>query len=230
MRCFKFDSQSVLDRLREANTPIVAPPSLAWSLLVGTAGFTIASLAVYGLWAFAGRWFYGHLGEAGAYAVWAVVFILLAGATLNALVVGPRTLARFYALFAVAFAAYAVCWSVSWFALRGRTGEWLGSLTGTVALGWIFCAAFNAPPPRWRILVVLFVTHSIGYFAGSFLFDFFRSETAARMFESFLNRSGRSTAGKLLWGLAYGIGFGLGLGNAIHACQRGLREELKRLR
>jgi hypothetical protein len=228
MRCLRLDSQSVLDQLRDTGSPVVRSRSLGWSLWVGTAGFTAASLAVYALWAFAGRWFYGRLGEAGAYAVWAAVFILLAGASLNALVISPRSLPRFYSLFAVAFAAYALCWSVSWFALRGRAGEWLGSLTGTAALGWILCVAFDAPPPRWRILAVLFVAHSLGYFAGSFLFDFFRSETAARMFESFLSRSGRSTAGKLSWGLAYGIGFGLGLGYAIHTCQRRLREELGR--
>ena len=48
---------------------------LARSVLIGMLGFGAASLLVFGSWAWMGRWLYGALGEAGTYAVWAVVFI-----------------------------------------------------------------------------------------------------------------------------------------------------------
>lgn len=169
---------------------------------------------------------YGNLGEGGAYAVWAALFILLSGAALNPLVIGRRTLARFYALFLTAFGAYAVAWSASWFVVGGRTGEWLGSLLGTAILGFILADAFELGWDRWRMMALLFVAHSAGYFAGSVLFDFCRSESGAAMLGELLDRRGRSTLGKLLWGAAYGLGLGAGLGYALHACQARLRDEL----
>jgi hypothetical protein len=190
----------------------------------------MASLVVYATWAFAGRWLYANLGEAGAYAVWAGLFVLLSGAGLNPLVIGPRHLLRFYALFLAAFGAYAVLWSVSWFALRGRAGEWIGSLAGTAALGFILANAFGLGWERWRMMGLLFVAHSAGYFLGSFLFDFCRSDSGAALLGAVLDRSGRATAGKLLWGAAYGLGFGAGLGDALHVCQTRVREELQEFR
>jgi hypothetical protein len=54
-----------------------APISLARSILIGTVGFTVASLIVYGFWAGAGRFMYRTFGEAGFYAVCAVLFVVL---------------------------------------------------------------------------------------------------------------------------------------------------------
>ena len=160
--------------------------------------------------------------------MWAAVFILLAGATLNPIVIGPGSLRRFYALFATAFTAYALCWSASWFLARGRAGEWLGSFAGTAALGAILCAGFGLKEGRWRVIVVLFVLHSAGYFLGSILFDFFRGVNEHHWLHQYLDRSTRSWVAKLSWGFAHGIGLGAGLGYALYICQSDLRDQIGR--
>jgi len=229
MSLFALDCDSVLQRVRSSEEPANIP-SRVRSVVLGSLLFGVASLAVYATWAFGGRWMYANLGEAGAYAVWAALFIALSGAGLNPLVIGPRSLGRFYILFFAAFGAYALLWSLSWFVLRGRAGEWIGSLAGTAAMGFILANAFDWGWGRWRTIGVLFVTHSAGYFLGSFLFDFCRSEPGAALLGGVIDRSGRSTVGKLLWGAAYGLGLGAGLGNALYICQTRIREELQDFR
>jgi len=179
-------------------------PSPAASLCMGAMGFTVASLVVFGSWAFAGRWMYEQLGELGAYAVWAVMFVLIAGGTLNRLVVGERNPLKFYLVFAAAFLLYAVAWTVAWFTLLRslRVAELLGSLIGTLLMSGVFVAAFSAWRRAIAVMITLFVAHSLGYFAGGFLYD---------------TVGGR--AGMLLWGLAYGLGFGAGIGRALFLCQ-----------
>lgn len=189
-------------------------------------GFGAASLVVFGMWAFAGRSMYRYLGEAGAYAVWAIVFIALAGGALNPLVIGPRTLGRFYGLFALAFGAYALWWSLSWFVLKGRAGEWAGSLLGCIALGLVLSWGFAARRGRLRIIAVLFVLHTAGYFLGSVLFEFCRGPSGAEFFGDSLSNAGRAALAKFLWGAAYGAGLGAGLGYALFECQREVRDAL----
>jgi hypothetical protein len=229
MSLFALDCHSVLQRVRSSGKP-AAIPSRTRSVVLGSLLFGAASLAVYATWAFGGRWMYAHLGEAGAYAVWAALFILLSGVALNSLVIGPRTLVRFYGLFLASFGAYALLWSLGWFALRGRAGEWVGSLAGIAAMGFVMANAFGLGWARWRMLGRLFVAHSAGYFLGSFLFDFCRSESGAELLSGMLDRGGRSTLGKLLWGAAYGLGFGAGLGDALYVSQTRVREELQEFR
>ena len=223
MNLFGLHPATVLSRIQASGqTPRI--PSFIRSLLVATAGFTLASLVVYGSWALHGRALHGRLGEGGAYAVWAVTFISLAGATLNPVVIGPASLRRFYALFAAAFTAYALCWSVSWFVVRGRAGEWVGSLAGTAALGMILCAGFGLKEGRWKVVAALFVFHSAGYFLGSFLFDFFRGAEEGRWVNQLLDKPTRSWVAKLSWGFAHGVGLGAGLGYALHTGQKGIRD------
>jgi hypothetical protein len=201
-------------------------PSLAQTIVTSTAGFTVASLVVYGSWALHGRALYQHLGQPGAYAIWAAVFILLAGGLLNPAVIGPKSLGRFYALFGIAFAAYAVLWSVSWFRLGGKTGEWVGSFAGTTALALVLAGGFGLKAGAWRIVVGLFVLHSAGYFAGSALFDFFRGADEQHWLHEYMSRPTRRWVAMLSWGFAHGIGLGAGLGYALFTCQSGIRELL----
>jgi hypothetical protein len=225
MTLFGFHPDAVMARAQADARP-VRIPSFKQSLLTSTAGFTLASLAVYSSWAFQCRMLYTRLGEGGAYAVWAAMFILLAGGLLNPVVIGPRSLRRFYALFAVAFTAYAFCWSASYFILRGRAGEWAGSLLGTAALGFVLARGFGFRGKLWKVLVALFVLHSAGYFLGSALHDFFRGADEQHWLNQFMDRPTRRLVSMLSWGFAHGLGLGAGLGFALHECQSGIRDLL----
>ena len=179
------------------------------SVGIGTTGFTLASLAAYSVWAFGGRSLYRSIGEGGLYAVCAVVFILLGSILLRPLT--RITLARFSAIFTTAFLAYAIAWCAAWFGAKGRPGEWLGSLAGSIAFCFVLAAWFKS----WRAFLisslVLFVAHSIGYFAGSWSYYTFRREHAA--------------VAKLAWGFLHGLGMGAGLGFAFYQVQRVARNE-----
>src|SRR5688572_12533034 len=174
------------------------------SVAIGATGFTLASLAAYSVWAFAGRPLYRSIGEAGLYSLCAIVFILLGSILLRPLTRIP--LARFSAIFTTAFLAYAIAWCAAWFGAKGRPGEWLGSLAGSIA----FCIVLAAWFKSWRALLisslVLFVANSIGYFAGSWSYSALRNEHAA--------------IAKLAWGFFHGLGMGAGLGFAFYQVQR----------
>ncbi len=194
-------------------------PSQGRSLILGAVGFTAVSLAGFSVWAFAGRWFYATVGEAGLYAATALVFLGLSGALLAPLLSGPRRIARFYGLFIPAFVVYSIAWCACWFALGAGWGEWLGSLVGSAA----FAAWVCFRQTQWTVFprssLVLFVTHSAGYFLGGIAMAWMlRSDVAESLG---LSRSMGSTVAKLAWGLFYGLGFGLGLGFLFHAVQRG---------
>ena len=97
------------------------------SVVEGAWRFAIVSVAGFGVWAFAGRWFRAHGGEPGLYGASTVVFVGLAGLLMHPLVRGPSRLLRFYGVFIPAFIAYAVVWCSFWFLLRFGVGEWLGA-------------------------------------------------------------------------------------------------------
>ena len=179
-----------------------ASPSLRRSLLIGGLGFCLASLCVFATVAFAERWMYARLGLYGAYLVWTVLFILLGGGVLGSLAAGRWRWPRFYLLFGLAFFAYAAGWVGAYFTLRGATGEWVGSLAGSILMGCVFALGFGAPRSALKLSAVLFVANSVGYFLGSALNDAV---------------GGRE--GMLLWGVAYGLSLGAGLGAALHLAQ-----------
>ncbi|MCI0745281.1 MAG: hypothetical protein L0Y58_07740 [Verrucomicrobia subdivision 3 bacterium] len=178
--------------------------TLGKSVGLGVAGFATASLVVFGFWAVAGRAMYRAFGEAGFYSVCVVLFIGLGTLLLRSLA-RQLSFARFATLFTGAFVAYAVSWCAAWFLVRGRAGEWVGSLAGAVAFALVIGLALRAG--RWIPLMatVLFLTHSVGYFAGSLAYD--------------LLKGASGLAAKLAWGLCYGIGMGAGIGFVFHKCQ-----------
>jgi hypothetical protein len=179
------------------------------SVGIGATGFTLASIAAYSVWAFAGRPLYRSIGNAGFYSVCAVVFILLGSILLRPLTRVP--LARFSAIFTTAFLGYAVAWCAAWFGIKGRSGEWLGSLAASIVFCVVLAAWFNA----WRALlfasIVLFVAHSIGYFAGSW--------------SHYALGHDQPTLAKLAWGFFHGLGMGAGLGFAFYQVQRVTRND-----
>jgi hypothetical protein len=116
---------------------------------------------------------------------------------------------RFYGLFALAFFLYAGVWTGSYFSLRDKSGEWLASLLGPAILGMTFANAFDSPSAIRKSVLTLVALHSLGYFAGGFLY-----------------RGFAAPAGMLLWGFAYGLGFGAGIGYALYVCQEQVRQRL----
>ena len=129
MSLFGFDPDSVFARIQASPGP-VRVPSLSQSMATGGLGFATVSLASFGVWAWGGRWLHANLGELGLYAACAVVLIAGGGAVFHPLVIGSNRCRRFYGLFALAFFLYAGVWTGSYFSLRGKSGEWLGSLLG----------------------------------------------------------------------------------------------------
>src|SRR5690606_24323338 len=136
MSWFQLDSESVVSRV-QASGQTARVPTLGASLLRGTLGFIVVSIAGFAPWAVAGGWFYRHVGEAGMYIACALVFIGTAGLLLHRLIIGPGSLSRFYLLFTPAFGVYSVAWIVGWMVIRGHLGGVVGLLAGTVLMGWM---------------------------------------------------------------------------------------------
>jgi hypothetical protein len=208
MNVFGFHPDQVAARIRSAGGNW-RPLSLTQSISFGAVSFCLASLLVFSTVAFAERWMYRNLGLTGAYVCWTLLFILSGGGVLSRLVLGPGRLARFYVLFSVAFMAYAVGWVAAYFTLPNKMGEWLGALAGSVLMGVILAWAFGALQDALKIIAVLFVANSIGYFLGDFL-----------------NNELRGKTGMLAWGIAFGLGLGAGLGASLFFAQAPVRERV----
>jgi hypothetical protein len=180
------------------------PPlaSLQRSILIGSLGFCLASVAVFATVAFAERWMYATLGLYGAYLIWTVLFIVLGGGVLYLLVKTTMSVAKFYAIFCSAFFFYAVGWVVAYFMLRDGLGEWVASLAGSVLMALAFAIGFKTPPLLLRLAAILIAANSAGYFLGSWL-----------------NNTVRGSTGMLLWGAAYGLFLGAGLGASLYFAQ-----------
>jgi len=208
MSLFGLSADQIVARVRSSGSK-VRPPTLNHSVWFGAVGFCLASVLVFATVAFGERWMYRHLGLTGAYIFWTAAFIAAGGGVLSRLVIGPGKLARFYALFSLAFLAYAVGWVAAYFSMPNRAGEWLGSIAGAVLMGLVLAWAFGAMGSLLKIIAVLLVGNSAGYFLGDFL-----------------NSSLRGKAGMLAWGVAYGLGLGAGLGAALYFAQSPVRERL----
>jgi hypothetical protein len=173
----------------------------------GAVGFAVVSVAAFSVWAFGGRSFQGKSGELLMYGTIALVFLGLSGLTLHPLVAGPRRWLTFYRVFVPSFLAYAVVWSMAWFALRFGTGEWLGSLAGSAAFALVAGLLQGGLRAFPRAAGVLFAAHSAGYFLGGLAFGSLKAS--------------HPTLAMLSWGLVYGLGFGAGLGYVFFTGQGG---------
>jgi hypothetical protein len=175
---------------------------ISYFLLRGGLSFTLASLIVFATVAFGERWMYRRLGVAGAYLVWTLLFVGLGGRALRSLAVDGTSRLPFFLTFALAFMAYAACWISAYFSLHSPVGEWLGSLTGCIAMALVLAAILRAWGRSISMAAALFLPHSVGYFLGKMLHHVI---------------AGKS--GMLIWGLCYGIGLGTGLGCALYLSQ-----------
>ena len=186
-------------------------PPLEISLLRGALGGVAMSLGGFAPWALAGRRLYRAVGEAGLYGLCAVAFVLLGGLTLHRLLIGRRTLGRFYGVFGVSFGVYSVAWIAGWMAFRGHPGSLAGLAAGAMAMAAVLVAIFGTGK-RWAIVAAaLFLPTAAGYFLGGVVEGHFMPTATTP--------AGRSGA-MLLWGVGFGLGFGSGLALALHFCQR----------
>ena len=184
----------------------------------GSLGFGAVSLLGFSVWAFGGKWFYAHLGEAGLYGACALVFLGSSGLFLHPLVRGPGSLLRFYKLFVPAFLAYAITWCAAWFTLRFGLGEWLGSLLGTTAFAATTAWLLKSYRGFTKATILLFVFHSAGYFLGGQMMHWLTGPVGHKLLAQ-VNKEALSIITKLSWGLLYGLGFGAGIGYTFHMLQ-----------
>ncbi len=163
----------------------------------------------------------------GFYAPCAVVFFALSGAVPHRLIIGPGSLWRFYALFAVAFTVYSVGWMIGWMTLRGNIGSLAGLLLGTVGMGWVLVRAFDSHSELLKVIAALFVLNSLGYFVGGWIEGYVAAMSGVRLLGFAVTKQNRVRAAMLLWGMCYGLGLGAGLGLAFYCCQSKARALLR---
>ena len=123
---------------------------------------------------------------------------------LGSLVVGRWRLPKFYLLYGMAFSAYAAGWVGAYFTLKGKAGEWVGSVAGSVLMALVFALGFGAIRSVMKLSAILFIANSLGYFAGSALNDYVGGKGGMR-----------------LWGILYGLSLGAGIGAVLHLAQGG---------
>jgi hypothetical protein len=221
---FGLDPHSIAGRAQAASTTSLSP-TLSQSVVRGMLGFTLVSLGGFGPWILAGRWFYWHTGETGLYTVCALVFVGLSGPLLHHLIIPPGTLVRCYKIFGLAFAGYALVWTLSWMLLRGVIGGVIGALAGMAVMGGLLAWGFAVPAATLKVVAALFLTNLAGYFVGEWAHTALQSVSGGG--GSGLKPSTVGLVSKAVWGLCYGLGFGAGIGMAFYLCQAEARRLLK---
>jgi hypothetical protein len=222
---FNLDPVSIAARVHASSRP-PRIPTFAQSILRGAVGFMIVSIAGFLPWVFAGKWHYRNPSELVMYLTCAAVFISLSGLLLHPLIIGPGSLKRFYIFFSIAFAAYAFAWIAGWMGLRGHAmhvRSIVGLLAGTVVMGILFSLAFAAPAEMLKVIAVLFLLNSLGYFVGGWVEGCLARQNEISLIGVTLTGRVIAILMKLLWGACFGIGLGAGLGIAFHLCQRRAR-------
>jgi hypothetical protein len=179
----------------------------------------VVSVGGFAVWAFGGKWFGAHAGEAGMYVAITIVFLGLAGLLMQPLMRGPKRGWQFLSVFTPAFLGYAFAWSACWFWLHFGWGEWLGSLAGSLAFTLIAARRFGYRRTPIPAALVFFAAHSLGYFIGGKMMQLLAGPVGAELFEN-LPKTQLGTVAKLSWGLCYGLGFGAGMGYVFHLFQK----------
>lgn len=229
MSWFQLDTESVVARAQASPRPVETP--CLWNFLQrGIVGFTLLSIAGFVPWAVFGRWFYRNLGEAGLYAVCAIVFIGLSGPLLHKLILGPGSLGRFYKLFAITFTANSILWIAGWMLFRGHIGSLVGLFAGTAVMGALIGVAFDARQQALKAVAALFLLNTAGYFIGGWIEAPVMAMKKLELLGYAVPKRTQNITAMLLWGVFYGIGFGAGLGLAFYYCQQRTREALRNLR
>src|SRR4030095_8480213 len=179
--------------------------SIRSSILIGSLGFTLASLVFFCTVALGENWMYMNLGEVGSYLAWGAMFVVLGGILLSPLLRGPRRLLRFLPAFALCFFGYVIGWYTGYMAMGGRPGEWFGAVLGCLLFTAGLAAAFKIRSYRdlFQLFVVILLPNAAGYFLGEMLYFTIRGRMEM-----------------MFWGLVYGLFFGAGIGAAVYLAQK----------
>ena len=227
MKLLGLDTESILARIAEAAVP-PRVPTIRQSLFIGGLGFGLVGLAAFAVWAVGGKALTQAVGEAGLYALCALVFIGLAGVVFGQLVVGPGGTVRIYGLFTLAFAAYSVVWCAAWFGLRGTlAAEVAGAVLGSAAMAGVLAWGFGAGREFLRVAAVLILLNALGYVLGEVWWRWLPGAEGEQWLGNLLNRPQRKMAAMLGWGVIFGGFFGAGVGYAIYYCQHEVRARLQ---
>lgn len=170
--------------------------------------FCSVALLSFSVWAFGGALF---SSEPMMYAGCAAVFLGLGGpALLPASGFRRKSAISFCAAFAVSYCLYALIWSVAWFSLPNTFGEIIGSLLGLTAFALAIRKWMKLTVPLLTGVSILFLFHTVGYYAGGFAYEALQGRGPAGITLSWSPKDIRLCA-RLSWGLFYGIGLGLGI-------------------
>lgn len=170
--------------------------------------FSLVALLSFSVWAFGGALF---SSEPMMYAGCALVFLGLGGpALLPASGFRGRPAIVFCIAFALSYCVYAVIWSVAWFSLPNTFGEIVGSLLGLTAFALAIRKWTKLAVPLLTGVSVLFLFHTVGYYAGGFAYEALQGRGPTGLSLSWEPKNIRLLA-RLSWGLFYGIGLGLGI-------------------
>jgi len=179
--------------------------------------FTLVAVLSFSCWAWGG----GVFGsEVAMYAACAVVFLFGGGLATWPILSGTARFRWTYSLwFAVGFILYSILWTAAWFVFRNTWGEVLGSSLGLIGLAWVLRRYANPDHSILAVVAILFLFHSLGYYAG----DFFHSALQGRGSLPLALPFAPATVGllaKLAWGICYGLGLGWGLQAVLHPARQ----------
>jgi hypothetical protein len=192
--------------------------TLSASMLRGALGFALLGVAGFLPWAMS--WTLGW-GEAGMYSLCLIFFVVLSGPLLGGLMQGRGGIGKFYAVFWIAFGAYAAVWCAFWFAVPVAFRDYYGLGLGCAVFALISAWMLGGLRGWWLGALFLIALHGLGYWLGG------QAYASMRPLESLelpgglmLNRSQCVLVAKLAWGLFYGIGFGAGMGSVFYFSQK----------
>ena len=187
------------------------------AILNGAWRFALVSVLAFGFWAIQPKILPKSFGEPATFVGCLIVFVVFGEIFLVPLAHQPDARRKFTGSFIPAFIVYAAVWSACWFARQLPAREWVGSVLGCAAFAAILHWRLGAREGLWKVILLLTITHTAGYYLGGKVFYTARHPPA---FAASWTKDTIWAVAKLMWGLCYGLGFGAGIGYAFDRFQR----------